>query len=141
MLRSFNFSFNLSLSTPVFSFVSHFIGSYFIDRSPLLFAVILEYLRTGKWNQQDLDYNEQQKLNAEMEYYQIRKNFLSVLWVLVLNFMLSRCKRKEPTGCHWRCDDGGDLLFKLEILRLRGLSSSFFLFSLVIDCISPCLTQ
>lgn len=46
-------------------------GSYFIDRNPKLFAIILEYLRTGKLYVKHLDSEQLIALKEELDYYQI----------------------------------------------------------------------
>eukprot|EP00026_Physarum_polycephalum_P005143 Phypoly_transcript_05172.p1 GENE.Phypoly_transcript_05172~~Phypoly_transcript_05172.p1 ORF type:complete len:365 (+),score=43.73 Phypoly_transcript_05172:909-2003(+) len=46
-------------------------GSYFVDRSPKYFAIILEYLRTGKLSVSHLNSEQMDNLTAELDYYQI----------------------------------------------------------------------
>jgi len=46
-------------------------GSYFIDRNPLVFPVILEYLRTGKLDTRQYSYDISDLLKAELDYYLI----------------------------------------------------------------------
>eukprot|EP01125_Pyxidicula_operculata_P022475 TRINITY_DN9208_c0_g1_i1.p1 TRINITY_DN9208_c0_g1~~TRINITY_DN9208_c0_g1_i1.p1 ORF type:complete len:305 (+),score=38.36 TRINITY_DN9208_c0_g1_i1:46-915(+) len=44
---------------------------YFIDRDPLCFGVILNYLRTGKLDARDLSNYEKEKLLEDLDYYKI----------------------------------------------------------------------
>jgi len=46
-------------------------GSYFIDRNPLYFEVILDYLRTGVINFKKYNSEELAELKMEIEFYQI----------------------------------------------------------------------
>ena len=47
------------------------IGCYFIDRSPKHFGLIIDYLRTGKLDVEGLSSHEVEKLNEELDYFQI----------------------------------------------------------------------
>jgi len=46
-------------------------GTYFIDRDPKLFPLILEYLRTGKVNLKRYNYDVTDDLKLELDFYQI----------------------------------------------------------------------
>jgi len=46
-------------------------GSYFIDRNPELFPVILDYLRTGKVNLKRYAYDVVEDLKTELGFYQV----------------------------------------------------------------------
>jgi len=47
-------------------------GSYFIDRNPKLFPVILDFLRSGKVNMRKYGYDIGEELQAELDFYQIQ---------------------------------------------------------------------
>ena len=50
---------------------NHYIGVYFIDRNPKYFDRILDYLRTGEFVWKGLDELGREKLEKDLDYYQI----------------------------------------------------------------------
>ena len=54
-------------------------GSYFIDRDPLVFDRIIEYLRSWKLDKRHLTPREISILNNDLDFYQISENILSKL--------------------------------------------------------------
>jgi len=52
--------------------VDKFDGSYFIDRNPFYFEIILDYLRTGKVNLDRLSSEDMLELIEEVDFYQIQ---------------------------------------------------------------------
>eukprot|EP01006_Ploeotia_vitrea_P052632 TRINITY_DN67715_c5_g3_i2.p1 TRINITY_DN67715_c5_g3~~TRINITY_DN67715_c5_g3_i2.p1 ORF type:complete len:320 (-),score=14.63 TRINITY_DN67715_c5_g3_i2:188-1147(-) len=56
-------------------------GQYFIDRSPRMFEVILEYLRDGKlWLSDQFSSGERAMLRNDLDFYQITLPNQTVLW-------------------------------------------------------------
>eukprot|EP01006_Ploeotia_vitrea_P053588 TRINITY_DN67802_c3_g1_i4.p1 TRINITY_DN67802_c3_g1~~TRINITY_DN67802_c3_g1_i4.p1 ORF type:complete len:316 (+),score=27.38 TRINITY_DN67802_c3_g1_i4:64-1011(+) len=56
-------------------------GQYFIDRSPQMFGVILDYLRDGKlWTSDRFSPGEQALLQSELDFYQISLPNQTLLW-------------------------------------------------------------
>eukprot|EP01006_Ploeotia_vitrea_P047006 TRINITY_DN67079_c11_g1_i1.p1 TRINITY_DN67079_c11_g1~~TRINITY_DN67079_c11_g1_i1.p1 ORF type:complete len:313 (+),score=48.82 TRINITY_DN67079_c11_g1_i1:61-999(+) len=56
-------------------------GQYFIDRSPMVFGVILDYLRDGKlWAVDSMSTGERALLRAELDFYQISPPQQSIMW-------------------------------------------------------------
>eukprot|EP01006_Ploeotia_vitrea_P004032 TRINITY_DN113709_c0_g1_i1.p1 TRINITY_DN113709_c0_g1~~TRINITY_DN113709_c0_g1_i1.p1 ORF type:complete len:328 (-),score=21.51 TRINITY_DN113709_c0_g1_i1:110-1093(-) len=61
-------------------------GHYFIDRSPVTFNVLLQYLRSGKLPVSDLTTQQQEMLEEDVDFYQIRsllnptQSPLPILW-------------------------------------------------------------
>eukprot|EP01006_Ploeotia_vitrea_P053587 TRINITY_DN67802_c3_g1_i2.p1 TRINITY_DN67802_c3_g1~~TRINITY_DN67802_c3_g1_i2.p1 ORF type:complete len:202 (+),score=28.51 TRINITY_DN67802_c3_g1_i2:64-669(+) len=56
-------------------------GQYFIDRSPQMFGVILDYLRDGKlWTSDRFSPGEQAMLQSELDFYQISLPNQTLLW-------------------------------------------------------------
>eukprot|EP01125_Pyxidicula_operculata_P002677 TRINITY_DN12523_c0_g1_i1.p1 TRINITY_DN12523_c0_g1~~TRINITY_DN12523_c0_g1_i1.p1 ORF type:complete len:303 (+),score=35.94 TRINITY_DN12523_c0_g1_i1:50-958(+) len=49
-------------------------GEYFIDRDPQCFMVILNYLRTGKWDTRRLSEHDMDIFREDLEYYQIKNS-------------------------------------------------------------------
>jgi len=47
-------------------------GTYFVDRNPQFFDVILDYIRTGKIDLTDLNHKELTKLKEDLDYFQIQ---------------------------------------------------------------------
>lgn len=47
-------------------------GSYFIDRNPKYFSIILEYLRTGELLFSHLNTEQRAALHCELDYFQIQ---------------------------------------------------------------------
>eukprot|EP01006_Ploeotia_vitrea_P053589 TRINITY_DN67802_c3_g1_i5.p1 TRINITY_DN67802_c3_g1~~TRINITY_DN67802_c3_g1_i5.p1 ORF type:complete len:325 (+),score=33.72 TRINITY_DN67802_c3_g1_i5:64-1038(+) len=56
-------------------------GQYFIDRSPQMFGVILDYLRDGKlWTSDRFSPGEQAMLQSELDFYQISLPNQALVW-------------------------------------------------------------
>jgi hypothetical protein len=49
-------------------------GAYFIDRNPRFIDLILDYLRTGKWNMDRIDQKLLPELEEELEYFNIEES-------------------------------------------------------------------
>eukprot|EP01006_Ploeotia_vitrea_P053586 TRINITY_DN67802_c3_g1_i1.p1 TRINITY_DN67802_c3_g1~~TRINITY_DN67802_c3_g1_i1.p1 ORF type:complete len:317 (+),score=37.94 TRINITY_DN67802_c3_g1_i1:64-1014(+) len=59
-------------------------GQYFIDRSPQMFGVILDYLRDGKlWTSDRFSPGEQAMLHSDLDFYQISLPNQTLLWDIV----------------------------------------------------------
>jgi len=63
-------------------------GSYFIDRNPKYFGLILDYLRTGELNMKNLELHEVEQLEKDFDYFQLK--FPSPLDSNVLSFQLQQ---------------------------------------------------
>jgi len=106
-------------------------GSYYIDRNPELFAIIIEYLRSGKINEQKLNTIPEEDLKSEFDFFlidfpeeppvfiggdllsdQYKRQFAT--WLPKKNFTLLYKASEEgafnPKVFHRKCDKSGPTL-------------------------------
>lgn len=66
-------------------------GSYFIDRNPKYFSIILEYFRTGKLITSHLNSEQIEALHIELDYYQIQAQVFikkyKIIYILLKTFV------------------------------------------------------
>eukprot|EP00026_Physarum_polycephalum_P011907 Phypoly_transcript_12155.p1 GENE.Phypoly_transcript_12155~~Phypoly_transcript_12155.p1 ORF type:complete len:331 (+),score=42.69 Phypoly_transcript_12155:133-1125(+) len=64
-------------------------GSYFIDRNPKYFAIILEFLRTGQFSVSHLNREQIENLKIELDFYQISVDALHRVGLSFRNILTS----------------------------------------------------
>lgn len=104
-------------------------GEYFIDRNPKFFSVILEYLRKGKFDIKGLAIDDLQKLQEDLDYYQIATPFpaFSLGWCQKYcgkNILIEGKSAKKYRGENgWNAAVLGDVpnlaAFKFKIVKLE----------------------
>jgi len=110
-------------------------GAYYIDRDPIFFTRILNYLRVGKWNLSGLTKEDIENLKGELDFYQIpfdKKSgvrlfdFVVPKWVPIENIVITddgvtsttNLAGWTPALAVFEKSDSDEVRWKYQVLRV-----------------------
>jgi len=98
-------------------------GSYFIDRNPKFFDIILDYMRTGKFDISDLNKKDLTQLQDDLDYFQIKLPTPIPQLITIPSTILNTDLQKTLLSM---LPPGGQRKFRLIHDSSRGIANTIF---------------